>query len=353
MLAKHLDPARVETVIACIRDANTPELPLVDEAKKLGFETLVLDGTKRLLWSSTRGLRAALKDLRIDVLHTHGGRQDLVGLAAARGLPCATLSTPHGWEALESVKERLRTLVNKLCLAGYDAVAPLSSELLEALRGYPISAARIHLIGNGVDLSEVESAVPSPDFPAAGPGQQPFVVGYIGRLVPGKGVDVLLKALALLQDKNWQCVVIGEGPEQEALQSLAHELDIGAQVKLLGYRADRLSILKRFDLFVLPSYREGTPRCVMEALAAGVPCAGSAITGIEQVIRNGITGDTFPAGDAAALATVISQAQAHREETQRKAMAGQTLVQESYSARAMAQAYEKLFESLVAQHAVA
>ena len=349
MLAKHLDEARVETVVACIRDADTSELPLIDEARRLGFKTSVIDGTRRLLWSSIRGLRAALKEQKVDVLHTHGVRQDFVGLAATVGLHCATLSTPHGWEVRTALKERVRTAVNKLCLSGFEAIAPLSEGLLEELRGYPISTSKVHLIGNGVDLSEVEGAQPASGSPLGGFPEGAFVVGYIGRLVAGKGVDLLLRALALQKDPSWGCLLIGEGPEQKALECLAADLDIKSRVAFLGYRPDRLSFLKRFDLFVLPSYSEGTPRCVMEALAAGVPCAGSAIPGIEKVIHDGVTGDTFPAGDPARLAEVITAVRTNREEASRKAAAGRALVYDVYSARAMAQAYEKLFETLVAK----
>src|SRR5438874_5476973 len=127
-LIKHLDPARVETVVGCIWDADSPDRPLIDEAGRLGFRTIVLDGTTRLIASSTLALREAIRTHGIDLVHSHGTRQDIISLLATRlpGCPTPILSTPHGWEARASFKARLYDVLNKAALPFFDAVAPLS-----------------------------------------------------------------------------------------------------------------------------------------------------------------------------------------------------------------------------------
>jgi glycosyltransferase involved in cell wall biosynthesis len=346
-LIKHLDPERVETVVGCVLDADGPDLPLIDEAKRLGFETEVIDARRNLVASGVRGLRSAIRRLGIDVLHTHGVRQDVLGLLATVGLRCRKLSTPHGWEAQPSAKERLVTVLNKLAFLSFDTVAPLSVELRDSLRPFPIRGSRIKLIGNGVDLSEVEGAIPAA-LPWDG-DRTIFTIGYIGRLIPGKGLEVLLEALHRQGDPSVRCLIVGEGPEQEKLEAQAARCGLQGRVDFLGYRADRLSYLKRFDLFVLPSYKEGTPRCLMEALAAGIPCAGSRIPGIEVVLQDGVTGYTFPAGDPAALAGVIRHTQEDKAKALTLAAAGKVLVHERFSASAMARAYEDLYADLVSR----
>jgi hypothetical protein len=97
-LIKHLDASRVATTVACLRDADTPDLPLIDEARRLGLPTLVIEATRNRLLEGLRGIRAALGSLEIDVVHSHGVRQDLLALLAAWRLPTRTVSTPHGWE---------------------------------------------------------------------------------------------------------------------------------------------------------------------------------------------------------------------------------------------------------------
>jgi glycosyltransferase involved in cell wall biosynthesis len=347
-LIKHLDPRRVESLVACLRDADSQDLPMIDAAKRLGVKTVIIDARERLLATSLRGLRQAMRAHHIDVVHSHGVRQDLIALLASRGLSTKALSTPHGWEAQSSLKETLRTLLNKLLFIGFDAVAPLSEELRASVLPFARKA-RIQLITNGVDVAEVEAARP---IEGTLPGQSApsdFVIGYIGRLIPGKGLSLLLESLARLPANGWCCLVIGDGPERERLLLQARHLGLASRVTFLGYRADRLAYLKRLDLFVLPSYREGTPRCLMEALVAGVPCLGSRIPGIESVLVDGVTGDTFAPGDAAVLARAISRHLRQPEEAKSKAEAGRALVYERFSAQAMAEAYERLYASLAAK----
>jgi glycosyltransferase involved in cell wall biosynthesis len=347
-LIKHLDASRVATTVACLRDADTPDLPLIDEARRLGFPTLIIEATRNRLLEGLRGIRAALGSLEIDVVHSHGVRQDLLALLAAWRLPTRTVSTPHGWEIRCSLKERARMLLNKGLFAGFDAVAPLSDDLRDSLRFAPIRRSRIHLIPNGVDLSEIELARPIEGLlpGQAAPGD--LLIGYIGQLIPRKGVAILLDALGRLPRTGWSSLIIGEGPDRAALERQAGRLGLRDRVVFLGYRADRLRYLKRFDLFVLPSFLEGTPRCVMEALAAGVPCAASRIPGTESLLQDGVTGDTFPAGDAASLAAIITRHLGRQADARRTAEAGRALVEERYSARGLARAYERLYADLAA-----
>jgi glycosyltransferase involved in cell wall biosynthesis len=346
-LIKHLDPGRVNTAVGCLLDADCSDLPLIDEAKRLGFETVVIDVRKRGVASALRGLRSAVRGLGVEILHTHGVRQDILGLLATLGMRCRTLSTPHGWEAKPTAKERFFTFLNKLAFLRFDAVAPLSAELRESLRPFPLRKSKVRLIGNGVDVSEVESAAPvTSPWDAASPA---FTVGYVGRLISGKGLEVLLEALRHLGDFDWRCLIVGEGPEQGKLEARAKELGLAQQITFLGYRPDRLSYMKLFDLFVLPSYREGTPRCLMEALAAGIPSSGSRIPGIEVVLRDGVTGRTFPAGDHVALAEIIQTTRKNRAKALELAAAGKALVHEQFSAAAMARAYEDLYAEIVSR----
>jgi glycosyltransferase involved in cell wall biosynthesis len=239
-------------------------------------------------------------------------------------------------------------LLNKGLFAGFDAVAPLSEDLRESIRYVPMRRSRVHLIANGIDLSEVELARPIEGPPPGQASPTDFVIGYIGQLIPRKGIGVLLDALARLPRSGWSCVIIGDGPDRELLERQAERLGLRDRVVFLGYLTDRLRYLKRLDLFVLPSLLEGTPRCVMEALAAGVPCVASRIPGTESLLQDGVTGDTFPPGDATRLAELIAWHRTNRSDSQRRVEAGRALVHERYSARGMARAYERLYADVAA-----
>jgi glycosyltransferase involved in cell wall biosynthesis len=345
-LARHLDMSKVETIVGCIRDADSPDLPLVDEADRLGFRTLVLDGRRWTVASAIKALRTAIRIHAIDVVHSHGTRQDLIGLLATRSLRCRTLSTPHGWALKASFKWRLYEAANRALFPFFDAVAPLSPGLVHSLRSVPILPARLHPIPNGVDLAEVERAVPHPGLlPGQSSGDE-FMIGYAGRLIPHKGLDLLLRALSLLDRAGWHCLIVGDGPSRAELERQARALALEDRVRFLGFRADRLALLKRLDLCVLPSYIEGMPRLLLEALAAGVPCVGSRIPGIVELLEDGVTGTTFRPGDAEGLARAIRLCLADRAIAMRQAQAGRARVCERYSATAMARAYEELYAQL-------
>lgn len=345
-LVKHLDPAVVETVVVAIRDADTDRLPLVETARELGFETAVIDARRRLLRSSVRGLREIVRDLEIDVIHTHGGRQDIVALLARLKSPFRLLATPHGWEATGTVKSKTFDYVNKWCYLGFDAVAPLSSGLVGDLKCVSLSRRKIRLIPNGVDLDEVESAEPAPGLLPRQVDPEDFVIGFIGRLIPGKGCSVLLEALEKLPPGGWCCLIFGDGPLREALEREAAERGLTERVEFMGFRQDRLAYLKRFDAFVLPSYREGTPRSMMEAMAAGALCIGTHIPGIEATIRPGESGEAFPAGDADRLAAILAGHMRDRGRAERMIAAARERVWSLFSARAMAASYEELYRDV-------
>src|SRR5208283_5826212 len=98
-----------------------------------------------------------------------------------------------------------------------------------------------------------------------------FIIGYIGQLIPRKGLDVLLDAVSRLSFENWRLAIIGEGESRLSLENQAKDLKISDKVCFFGFREDRIAFLRGFDVFVLPSRSEGIPRSVMEAMATGVP----------------------------------------------------------------------------------
>jgi len=147
---------------------------------------------------------------------------------------------------------------------------------------------------------------------AANPANQRlFVIGYVGGLVPEKGVDLLLRACADLSIVRWSLAILGAGPERAHLETLAGELDIAAQVHFLGRlpSTEVPQFYRTLDLLVLPSlsrpnWIEQFGRVLIEAMACGVPVIGSSSGEIPHVI--GDAGMIFPEGNVAALRDAIT-----------------------------------------------
>jgi glycosyltransferase involved in cell wall biosynthesis len=126
---------------------------------------------------------------------------------------------------------------------------------------------------------------------------------FTGRLAAVKGLPVLLEALRDLQD-DWRLTVIGDGPDRTALQAQA----AGLPVDFVGYRsqAEVAEALALTDVFVLPSFAEGVPVVLMEAMAAGVPVVATRIAGVPELVEDGVHGRLVTPGNAKALRDAIA-----------------------------------------------
>lgn len=171
-------------------------------------------------------------------------------------------------------------------------------------RGAP--AQRVHFVPNAVK-PPTALAAPFKDGVRA-----PRIVAA-GRLHPKKGFDILIAALAMLRDQyedlggqGFDCEIAGEGDERARLEGLIVQHGLEGRVRLVGWRGDVSAFLATGDVFAFPSYQEGFPLVLLEAMAVGLPVASSAIPGPVEMIQEGVDGVLVPPGDPAALAGALA-----------------------------------------------
>ncbi len=198
----------------------------------------------------------------------------------------------------------------------------------------------------GVDPEEFRPV----ERPAKAAGAAPFVVGYAGRLVAEKGIDLLLRAIAQLPAQV-QAHIVGAGPERARLVRLAHELGLSGRVHWtpLVPSAEMPGVFAGFDCLVLPSrtranWKEQFGRVLIEAMACGVPVVGSTSGEVPNVI--GDAGCLFPEGDAAALAEQLRRLWQQPDRRALLAAKGRERVVARYTQRCVAQATIALYRSL-------
>jgi len=212
-----------------------------------------------------------------------------------------------------------------------------------------LRAEKITVIPNGLDLAEFdEDASREPAAPAPRPHRGPLI-GSIGRLEPQKGTAHLLAAmpriLSVLSDADlW---IIGDGPQGPTLREQARDQGVSEHVHFLGYRSDVPALLKRLDLFVLPSLWEGLPNAALEAMAAGRAVVATRVDGTPEAVADNTTGLLVPPRDPRALADAITHLLTHPDLRSRMGAAGRERVAELFSMDAMVQRTEAVYRQLI------
>lgn len=350
-LIKHLDSSKVESIVSVIKDDDKQDAPLCQEAEKLGFKTYLFEGHGKVNFKVIQQMHRFIVQENITILHTHFYKTDIIGYLATRGTNCKIVSTPHGWSKKMDFKLWCYEMLDRLVFPLLDAVVPLSEDLYIPLANVPVLKNKLHFIRNGVDLSEIaETQTISPDLL-----QQKkvgnFILGYIGQLIPRKGIDTLIKALAAVEDHPWRLFLVGDGPQRQELENLARQQGVLERIHFMGFRQDRLNYLRGFDAFVLPSRLEGIPRCLMEAMAAGVPIIASNIPGCNDLVQDQRTGILFQVDNQAMLTAMIEKMIKSPELRKYFAQNAMEYVESNYSATQMAREYLKMFEDTITSQA--
>jgi glycosyltransferase involved in cell wall biosynthesis len=221
---------------------------------------------------------------------------------------------------------------------------PLSQQLMRDCKRMGVKDQKTLYIQNGVDLSEVESC-PAPQKSTADEKR----IGFVGQMISRKNIFDLLDIFDALHAKfsNTKLILLGDGDQRAELEQYASTLKSNTHIEFLGFRDDRLSLLKSFDLFVMTSTLEGIPRCLMEATAAEIPVAAYNIAGIDQLITHNHSGLLAPLGDKLQLQQHWESLLFNEALAQKLAVEAKRFVYDNYSANRMANEYTELFEQLV------
>ena len=311
-----------EVHLACRRG---PDAPAIEAA---GFELHPIEFSRSFSLSAHfrayRQLVGLLRRRVFTVVHAHTPVAAMIARPAARrcGVP-VVIYTAHGFYFHEGMRPWARLVhigLERAAQRYADFLFTQSGEDLEtAVRERIAPPARAMAIGNGVDLARF-----SPDGPAGQglaelrrelgiePAARPVVI-MVGRLVREKGYFEFLEAFGELRRSMpaARALLIGEAlasdhdDSADAIRAHARRLGVADSVVFAGLRTDIPRLLALGDLFCLPSWREGMPRSVIEAMAAGLPVVATNIRGCREEVEDGLTGLLTPVRDAPALAEAM------------------------------------------------
>lgn len=267
-------------------------------------------------------LRTALRTERPTILHTHNPKPGFIGRVIGHrvGVP-VVVNTVHGLYAQKGDPLRRRLAVygaEALALRGSDAELVQNIEDVATVTSLAPRNRNVVHLGNGIDLCRFHddpdvSLSSRADFRRRlGIAHDAVVVGMVGRLVWEKGYREFFDAIERLRSAGsgtFEFVVIGpsEPGKAGAVDEATLDRIKSRGVHVLDARPDLENVYPAFDIFVLPSYREGFPRAAMEASAMGVPVVASNIRGCRQVVAEGLTGRLVPVREALPLADAIAE----------------------------------------------
>lgn len=292
--------------VAAVVGAGEAEHPFVRSAAETGAEVHVLEVPARRYDREVEAVSRLVGRTGPDVVHTHGYRADVVSSRGARAHGVATVSTVHGFTR-NGQKNRTYEWLQKRSYRRFDAVVAVSRPQVGELVAAGAPAARVHCIPNGW-----MGAGTAPDRGVARRRldlpPDAFVIGWVGRIEPEKGPDVLVDACGRFLSEARDCVVVvvGDGRLRPDLERRTAAAEPGA-VRWVGAVEDARALFGAFDLFVLSSRTEGTPMVLLEAMAAGVPVVATRVGGVPDVVTEREAW-LVPSGDAVALAVAMRDA---------------------------------------------
>jgi len=333
-------------------------------AERLGVNVVSIPDIQRevsALHDARSALRVAalIRAERPHVLHTHTAKAGAIARAAAMlagdSRPPVVVHTFHG-HVLKGYFGPGRTAffrrVEQTLARTADVLVAVSPEVRDELVELGVAPReKFAVIRLGIPLEE-RLADPTADTDYRrlyGIPQESFVVGWVGRMTGVKDTGAVLEIVRAARARGVEAVLcmVGDGPDRERLEQLAHELGIARSCYFVGYQEDVAGYYRLFDALVLPSVNEGTPVSAIEALASGTPVVANRVGGVPDVVRDGVDGFLVEPGDTESAAARLAELAADAGLRQTMGDAGRARVSARYSVPRLVDDVDRLYRALL------
>ena len=309
---------------------------LAHEIEQCDWPLIAMDEPPGLRPAMVLRMARLLRQLDVDVVHTHNTKPLLYGSLAARlaRVP-VVLHTCHGQRYGSSGPH---TFMFVQACRWADRIVCVSNDIAALRIREGIPREKICRVWNGVDLSRFAYLGPQAKGPAV----------LVARLRPEKDVETLLRATALVIEElpAFRLKIAGDGECSTSLRQMVDDLGMALQVEFLSEVHEVGDLLSHASLLVLPSLAEGISLSVLEAMAQGLPVVATNVGGNPEVVADGQTGLLVPPGDPTQLARAIVEIWKNPELGRRMGAAGRARVENNFNVRRMVANYEAIYEEL-------
>jgi glycosyltransferase involved in cell wall biosynthesis len=339
----------------------------LETAKKQGIEIIDVPSLVRRISpiNDLRGLVALfrlMRKLEPHIVHTHTSKAGILGrLAAWMARVPTIIHTPHGHvfyghfgRSLSRIFLQMERLLGKITHHHIALTPEECNDYLSLRVAQPNNTSVIH---SGVDLQRFSKGAKQRTEKRKELGFSPhsLVVGYVGWLIPIKGVTYLVNAMAKIVEQHPKSLLVlvgkgdDKGEEEIKLKEQVERAGLADKVRFLGWRPDVDEIMGCFDIFVLPSLNEGMGRVLVEAMAAGLPIVASRVGGIPDLVKHGENGLLVPPANASALEQAISDLLSDKARMKSMGETGKRMCR-PYSLEAMVEQIDNLYSRLLGEH---
>jgi glycosyltransferase involved in cell wall biosynthesis len=328
-------PAVETMVVTYWRGAG--ESPVAAAARTAGLPVATILERRRWDTGVIPQLRRIIADYRPDILESRNIKSHFLVRALGLHRQYPWVAWNHGYTERDWL-DRAYSQLDRWSLQAAFRVVTVCRPFAETLERRGVDGRKITILHNFV-----KPFVPAPAEDVEGLRrslgvQNQAAILAVGRLSSEKGHAILLQAAARLEKMNqapdFRVVLVGDGPEQENLQRLTARLGIGQRIVMAGFQTDVRPYYCLSTLLALPSYSEGSPNVVLEAMAAGLPIAATDAGGVPEILEDGVTGLLVQPGDPQAMAEAILRILRDKALASRLAAAARSCAESKYTPQA-------------------
>jgi len=348
------DARRFEITVCYLRDRRDNVFSVDTRAAALPVDYIELLESHSFDWSIFRRLRRIVRDRKIDIVHAHDYKTDLLAWLLSKTEGVTPLSTVHGWTGHTPRELRFYYPFDKWILSFFPKLIAVSTDIRDELVRCGADGSRISTVLNGIDPDAFRRDRAREDVLRGrlGVDRSSFVIGTVGRLEPQKRFDVLIDAFATLHAErpNLKLFIAGDGSLAEALNEQIVRLGLTSSCTLLGHRTDVVDLHHAFDLFVQSSDYEGTPNAVLEAMALETPIVATSAGGSAEIVRDRIDGLIVKPGDVRGLAAAMREAIGDTGAMDARVRSARTRVETDLSFDTRMRTVEAIYVDLMQRH---